>query len=448
MRKNRFYKITGSCLSLLTAAVMMSSVPASAAADEQTYISSIAASTGENGESDLLGKGYTAFHPMLSGKNGEGLWLGYQTSSDASSAITELQAAADGSITWKTGGGKAPVLSMYFMSASLNGESDFNNLMPIPNNGAVVMPGPDGEPSVFQTDSGQGYLAVIRSDVWKNYVANVVTVTADTKKNAITQLYQNGCEYYIDKNLSGSDSSAAYIGYTKTDDVSKAITDIIAIQGEAAVPEGYEAAGALDGKSYYVTRNAKVGNPIVGLEPLESEGEVELSAKEVSVMTAAGGDDHVTKPYILANAAYQALAKGEGSFIMSDVRLQDGKATGVSFISAKGGLAEKTGEKNRLLGIKTANADSDSLTKLGSTEETAAQEEETTVVTDKNENEEAAEDETVGDGAGTAYSDAGSELPPWQTVVIPLIILIAIPVATIIIRKRILTKRGGSSEKE
>ena len=448
MRKNHFYKISALCVSLLTAAALIAAVPVSAGAAEQKYISSIGTSTGENGESDLLGKGFNVFHPMLSGKNGEGLWIGYQTTSDSASAITQLQAEADGSFTWKTGGDKAPVLSIYFMSSTMNGEPDFNNVMPIPNNGAVVMPDSNGEPAVFNTENGQGYLAVIHNDVWKNYISNVVSVAADTKKNAITQLYKNGCEYYIDKNLSGSDSSAAYIGYTKTNDASKAVTDIIAVQSDGNVPEGYEAIGSdsLAGKTYYITRNAKVGNPIVDIEPLESENEVELSAKNVSMMIAANGDDHVTKPYILENAEYQKLAQSSGSFIMSDIKFIDGSVTGLSYVSSKDGLAEKKSEKNRLLGIKTAEENTP--TETVDIEETTAQEE-TTVVTDKNEDEtDEAEAETVGEGAGTSYSDPGSDLPPWPAIVIPLIIVIAIPVATIIIRKRILTSKGGSNEKE
>ena len=455
MRKKHLNKLSGLCVSLLTAAALIASVPVSAAAADQKYISSIGTATGENGESDLLGRGFTVFHPMLSGKNGEGLWLGYQTTADSSSAITELQAEADGSFTWKTGGDKAPVLSVYFISANLSGEQDFNKVMPIANNGASAMRGTDGEPAVFNTDSGKGYLAVVHKDVWKNYIANVVSVTSDTKKDAITQLYKNGCEYYIDKNLSGSDSSAAYIGYSKTNDASKAVTDIIAFQGESDVPEGYEAAGreAIGGKTYYFTRNAKLGNPIVDLEPLESENETELGAKEISVMTSAGGDDHVTKPYILENAEYQKFAQSKDRFIMSDIKVNDGSATGLSAVSAKDGLTEKKKERNRLLDLKTidgANENSDSLTKLGSAAETAAAEEETTVVTDKNEDEDEqkAENETVGSGTGTSYSDPGNSLPPWPAVVIPLIIVIAIPIATIIIRKRILTTRGGSNDKK
>lgn len=448
MRKNRFRKISALCAGLLTAAVI-ASVPFSAGAAEQKYISSLMTSTGENGEGELLGKGFKAFHPMLSGKNGEGLWIGYQTTPDAASAITELQAEADGSFTWKKGGDKAPVLSMYFISSSLSGESDFKNVMPIPNNGATVMPGSDGGPAVFNTDSGQGYLAVIRSDVWKSYISNVVSVTADTKKNAVTQLYKKGCEFYIDKNLSGSDSSAAYIGYTKTDDASRAVTDIIALQGGEA-PEGYEATGsdALAGKTYYITRNAKVGNPIVDLEPLESENESELTAKEVSAMIAANGDDHVTKPYILENAQYQKLAQSKDKFIMSDIKLGDGPATGLSYVSAKDGLADKKKEKSRLTGSKADTEGTEPVATTAAVEEATAQEE-TAAVPEKNEDEEVetAESETVGEGAGTSYSDPGSELPPWPAVVIPLIIAVAIPVATVIIRKRMLT-RGGSNEKE
>ena len=202
MGKNHFNKLSALCVSLLTAAALLAAFPVSAGAAEQKYISSIGTSTGENGETDLLGRGFNVFHPMFSGKNGEGLWIGYQTTSDTASAITQLQAETDGSFTWKTGGDKAPVLSLYFMSSTLNGESDFNNVMPIPNNGAVVMPGSDGNPAMFNTDSGQGYLAVIHKDVWKNYIADVASATADTKKNAVTQLYKNGCEYYYDKDRS------------------------------------------------------------------------------------------------------------------------------------------------------------------------------------------------------------------------------------------------------
>ena len=443
------------CLIAALAFVIMcfSGIPLTASAAENRYYSEISIAAGEEGEQTLLDKSYSVFHPMLQNASGESFWIGYKTTSDKNAAISALYSEANGSLSW-TKDSKAPaVLSMYFMSAEQSEDSGFENVMPIPNNGAVVMPDANGDPAVFSTINGQGYLTLIKEDVWESYIGSVAVATADSKKDAVTQLYKNGCEYYIDQNYSRDSSKFTYLGYTRTNDAAQAITDMIALSG--TVPEGYEkvASAVIPNRDLYITRSAKYGNPILDLEPFESGQGTELSASKLAMLITANGDSQMTKPYILQSDAYQSLTAEGGTFLMSDVIFEDGTASGLSFASSKENLSDKQSERYTQLSLAEPG-DNGSLTVQGAVEKTEDSEaEDETIETDGSDEDatdpaEEAEQPTYDDSAaGTAYSDPGDDLPPLAAIIIPAVIAILIPIVTLILRKRILKGKGDKDEK-
>lgn len=431
----------------------LAGVPLNASAADNRYYSEMTIVAGDAGEQTLLDKSYSVFHPMLQNTSGDPYWIGYKTTSDKSAAISSLHSEANGSLSWNKNSKEPAVLSMYFMSAEQNDNSGFESVMPIPNNGAVVMPDANGNPAVLYTANGQGYLTLIKEDVWKNYIGSIAAATADSKKGAVTQLYKSGCEYYIDHNYSQDASKFTYLGYTRTSDVSQAIKDITALSG--AAPEGYEKAASaiIPNRDLYITRNEKYGNPILDLEPFESGQGTELSASKLAMMIAANGDGQMTKPYILQSDAYQRLMAEGGTYLMSDVICEDGTASGLSFVSSKENLSDKQRERYAQLSLAEPG-DNGSLTVQGTVEETTDSDADSdTIESDNGEAVTAApteaEEQTTYDNsaAGTAYADPGDAFPPLPAIIIPSVIAVLIPVVTLILRKRILKGKGDKDEK-
>lgn len=332
------------------------------------------------------------------------------------------------------------------------GEDGFDKLMPIPNNGAVAMPDASGNPAVFLTENGQGYLAVVYDDVWKSYIGSLSSATASSKKEAVTQLYKSGCEYYIDQNYSQDNAKYTYLGYSRTSDPSKAITDIIA--SNSAAPAGYEKAcgDVVPGRELYVTRSEAYGNPIMDLEPFEGGQGTELSASKLAMMIASNGDNQLTKPYVLQSEAYQSLTTDSAAYLLSNIICEDGAVTGLSFASAKDKLTDKQKARYALLNLSEPG-NNGSLTVEGAVENTTDSEAEPEVIepdydVPKTTAPEAEEQTTYDNSAaGTAYADPGNYLPPLPAIIIPSVIAVLIPVITLILRKRILNAKEGKDEK-
>ena len=446
---SRLQKVLGMGAAVAFGITCLAVVPLNASAAENRYYSEITTAEGDAGEQTLLDKNYSVFHPMLQNAKGEPLWLGYQTTADRQAAVTSLRREANGGFTWNKDSAKPAVLSVYFMSA---GQDGFDQLMPIPNNGAVAMPDANGDPAVFQTANGQGYLAVVYDDVWKSYIGSLSSATASSKKEAVTQLYKSGCDYYIDQNFSQDTAKSTYLGYSRTSDPSKAITDIIASNG--AAPAGYEKAGGavVPGRELYVTRSEAYGNPILDLEPFEGGQGTELTASKLAMMIASNGDNRLTKPYVLQSEAYQKLNADNSAYLLSNIICEDGAVTGLSFASSGDKLADKQKARYALLGLGepgnngslTVDGDVQNTT-VGETEPDATEQDGEAPGTTAPE----AEEQTTYDNsaAGTAYADPGDALPPLPAIIIPSVIAVLIPVVTLILRKRILKGKGDKDEK-
>lgn len=453
MRHQPLHRLLCAGLALAFGAASFAGIPA-AAAEGAAYLSELTVVPGETGEKTLLDQGYSVFHPMLRRASGESFWIGYRTTADKAAAVRGLHTDAGGGFQWDTDSAAPAVTSLYFLSSETNGASGFDKVMPIPNNGAAVLPDATGAPAVFRTVNGQGYLALIREDVWKNYIGSIAAATASSQKDAVTQLYQKGCEFFLDHDFSDDASACTYVGYTRTNDASKAVTDIIL--SAQTPPGGYEKTGAaVQGRELYVTRDEQYGNPVMDLEPFESGTETALSAPQLAAMIAANGSDTVTKPYILQNSDYQKLTESGGTYQMSDVIREDGAAGGLSFASAKDKLLSKQRLRRRMMKLEDAGGDDGATGAPEATEETAdpkaAQELEgaaetaaTAAASGGEETASAGDKET----SATANTASGGSSFPWPAVILPLAAVVLIPVVTVLLRKRMLKTKGGDNEKQ
>ena len=347
---------------VFAAAALMVNFRYTAAAER--YISDVTVVKGEDGEDSLIDKGYSVIHPyFLDGEKNQA-WIGYKTTSTKTSAITDVSADGVSNIKGIKDGSKNPVMAIYYMSADVNDVSKFTEVMPLANNGAVPAKGSDGNIAVFETENGSGYICMIRTDVWESYIESVTFATGKTKKVAVKELCKKGCEYYIDANMSDGDTYTL-IGYTRTNDKSKAITDIIGLDSDKAAPEGYEkiAAGSSDlkvkKKTLYYTTDTKYGNPLVDIDFMEGFKKMELTGKQWTSLVIARGDNEITKPYILENAEYKAMAESEDAYLITKAMCNDDTDTGIIITCAKDGLKDKQKAKGALLSVEVKDDETD-----------------------------------------------------------------------------------------
>ena len=340
---------------VFAAAALMVNFRYTAAAER--YISDVTVVKGEDGEDSLIDRGYSVIHPyFLDGEKNQA-WIGYKTTPTGTSAITDISADGVSNIKGVKDGSKSPVMAIYYMSADVNDVSKFTEVMPLANNGAVPARGSDGNIAVFETENGSGYICMISTDVWESYIESVTYASGKTKKVAVKELCKKGCEYYIDANMSDGDTYTL-IGYTRTSDKSKAITDIIGLDPDKAAPEGYEkiAAGSSDlkvkKKALYFTTDTKYGNPLVDIDFMKSFKKMELTGKQWTSLVIARGDNEITKPYILENADYKAMAESEDAYMITRAMCDDDTDTGIILTCAKDGLKDKQKAKAKILSVE------------------------------------------------------------------------------------------------
>ena len=474
------------CMIMIAAAALMINFKNAYAAER--YISDVTVVKGEDGEESLIDKGYSVIHPyFLDGEKNQA-WIGYKTTPTGTSAITDISADGVSNIKGVKDGSKSPVMAIYYMSADVNDVSKFTEVMPLANNGAVPARGSDGNIAVFETENGSGYICMIRTDVWESYIESVTYASGKTKKVAVKELCKKGCEYYIDANMSDGDTYTL-IGYTRTSDKSKAITDIVGLDPDKAAPEGYEkiAAGSSDlkvkKKALYFTTDAKYGNPLVDIDFMEGFKKMELTGKQWSSLVIARGDNEITKPYILENAEYKAMAESEDAYLITKAMCNDDTDTGIILTCAKDGLKDKQKAKAKLPSVEVkedededtpdatedmervqydnadeaaapADSDNGAVENGGDegTDENGNVEEGDTV--DDNNDDGAAVDEGQADdagitddseqadgedteGTGTVISAGSGRIPGMVEMIILIAVVILIPVVTIFIKRKI-----------
>lgn len=471
---NRHMVIIAAALCLLICMVSVLAVREAKAAER--YISDVTVVKGDDGENALIDRGYSVVHPyFLDGEKNKS-WVGYKTTSVESSAITDITADGVTNIKGKKDSGKDSIMAIYYMSADVNDVSKFTEVIPLANNGATPVLGSDGNIAVFETENGSGYICMIRNNVWENYIESITCATGKTKKVAVKELCKMGCEYYVDANMS-ADGTFTVIGYTRTNDKSKAITDIIGIDKDKEAPKGYEKIANGSAKALYYTKDTAYGNPLVDIDYMEGFKKMEVSGKQWTSLVITRGDNEITKPYILENDDYKTMAESTDEYMITRVICDDDTDTGIIITCAKDGLKEKQKAKGKLLNVEVKEeedeAASDEPEAAEGTEpvqydnaEEAADDENEDVQTDENgevvstseqsvdENDETTEDDTDAstpedteneaeqtddvnaDEAGTVLV-AGGRVPGMVEMIILIAAVILIPVATIFIKKKI-----------
>lgn len=214
-----------------------------------SYISDITIAVGAEGRSSLESSGYSVLFQGMNmvSDDDSAVFLGYKTGSDA---ITDIVVSTQqsnsitcngctyrlaSSISLNRGTGGTSLYLYYTKDSSAGGKitsldtvsgfSDTDEVVSLRNDGSAPVRMNDG--TLANLDKGvtnsEIYLLMYRSASVKQYISNVCLVTGSTKSAAINQAASQGCDYYLDKDIGGS-SSTAYIAYQRTSDKSKAIT--------------------------------------------------------------------------------------------------------------------------------------------------------------------------------------------------------------------------------
>ncbi len=117
------------------------------------------------------------------------------------------------------------------------------------------------------------YLKMYKGNIYRPYIDEVVAVKASSEEQAMEKIASYGCTYYLGYSIEG-DGADVYLGYTRTDDEEKALRALIGIPGkddeidfkdttyQKVTGDGNK---ALDGYSFYATKDETAGEPIMDL---------------------------------------------------------------------------------------------------------------------------------------------------------------------------------------
>ncbi len=442
-----------------------------AKAAEVNYVTDFVIKIGDSGEDDLIDENFNVLHPNLVNDDGEKVWIGYKTSSDAKNVITDIKLdnKFDAKLVKEESGNG--IVAFYFLSADVNGISNFDKVMPITNDGSIVISDDSGEPVVFNSDNSKGYLCLIKEKMIRDYIGVVKVASGSSKKEAITKLFKKGCEFYVDKNFSHDSSGFVFLGYSRTNDVDKAIKDIIGIdEGTDIKLDGYEKIDdfSFKGKNFYTTTDEKYGNPFVYLEFLENDTDIDFTGEGIANLISAGSENRVGIPFMLNSEGYQKLEDSEEDYVITNVDCIDDTVTGIVYATQKEELDDKKSDKDELLQSlvkesKKDNKDNKDLINdivnsaengdIESSEDKKSEEvgddqnvdgatdenSDGSIDTPSSEGAVGKNDESITDvdgNVGTALNEKGSKLPSTTETIILIFIIILIPVVTIVIKKK------------
>ena len=310
---------------------------AAAQAAQNSYIRDVAMVSGSDDVSAITVDGYTSISPAIGEKN-----VVYRTSTAAGDAASEI--VYDGGRFLCRFGTNDPIVRLYFASAK--------DVFAIPNNGATPVKNSAGEPVKFSTNDGPAYLMQVRENIWKPYITDIRVVKAGSKSAAIEKLAGVGCEYFVDENYGEGSSENVFIGYSRTDSESEAITDLIGRKGGDESIPGYEPVSdqSVSGLFIYASHDKAMGNPIMGID-VDFGGEAfTISAKMLTETAISGGNATMTKQYLTGSEGYESFVSSEALFLVAPMDTDGKKEAGIALISAEEGLEEKRAEKLDALG--------------------------------------------------------------------------------------------------
>ena len=248
MKKKMLDSTLKTVCAVLSLLIVVGCLPVCAYA-KTSCISEITLAVGEDGRSNLEGRGYSVlFQGMnLVSEDGALVFLGYKHGSDGITNLIVSKKKSDSikyeGCTYKLVSGTSlnkgtdgTALYLYYtkdsaagsMITSLDTVSGFSNVddvISLRNDGSAPVRLNDG--TLANLDNGVGksaiYLLMYRSENIQRYISNVCIVTAASKAKAINQAASSGCDYYLDNNIGGS-GKVSYIAYQRTSDVSKAVS--------------------------------------------------------------------------------------------------------------------------------------------------------------------------------------------------------------------------------
>ena len=416
-------------------------IPENSYADEKMFISDITIENGTNGDDSLIKNGYSVIYPAFKDDKDKDFWIGFKKTSDRNEALTDIQVNSETSLEGIKNTGKSPIISLYFNSSNVEDSKKFEDVMPIPNNGSFPISSQNGIPTIYNTVNGKGYLCLIREEVWKNYISEIIVIKEKNKKEAINRLCQRGCEYYIDNDFSNDNSSSIIIGYSKTNDEKEAIKDIIGLSNTISIPSGYnevaEDSNTISGKKLLVTKDDKYGNPITDIDYIKNFSETKISSKQLTELVSNKGNNRITIPFILNNQNYSQMIQKKESFIISSIICDDDTDTGICLTTQEKGIKEKQKIKKEI--IKESIKKPVEATK---NENTGSEKDEKIISGERAESEsvstEGVSTEGVStEGVGTVITQNPFEFAKETSIVIPFVIAIIIPIITIIIKKKL-----------
>ncbi len=423
------------------------------AAQSSSYISDVRIVSESDDVSALVVGGLTPLSPSIGGKN-----VVYGTTSSAGSAATEI-VYDNGSFRCKSGEGD-PVVRLYFATDK--------DVFAIPNNGAVPVKNGEGEPATFSTSDGTAYLMQVKENIWKPYITNLQVVKAGSKSGAIEKLAGLGCEYYVDEDY--GDDSPVFIGYSRTNFESEAITDVIGLKSGDGTITGYNKVSdhKVSDLFLYVSNDDAMGNPIVGIDIGFGDEAFTISSKMLTEIAISNGNATMTKQYLTGSPGYDSFVNSDALYLVAPIDTDEKKDAKIALISAEEGLEAKRAAKLENLGNMTDGseetaekdngdaADGDTVDQgegLSDSDEEQAQ--------DKSEVDELSEAQQDIDGDDTQDSgtdnDAGEEGDGLQGTVLSafgevgagiffvgmIVIAIIVPIIFILIRRRVAKKLLG-----
>jgi len=132
-------------------------------------------------------------------------------------------------------------------------------LYPITNDGAEIVRTPKGVPADLEAASETDvvYLAQIRDGIVRPYISEIGVVTDTDKWNAVYTACERGYNYYIEGDIDSSSDTYTIIGYERTADPAKAITNLTAVTSKTV--QSLEEAQTIDnrtGQARHVTAAA------------------------------------------------------------------------------------------------------------------------------------------------------------------------------------------------
>ncbi len=223
-----------------------------------SYISEVALASGSGATEKLENSGYTVLFQgmnLMTGDDDSMVYLGYKK---GSSAITNfiVSSKAESSITYQgctynavsdinlNNGTNGTALYLYSTKDStagngitkldtVSGFSDKDKVLSLKNDGSSPVRTDDDKLANFDDgiENSELYLLMYRDSSIRQYISNACIVTADSKANAVNEAASNGCDYYVDADLSDDNDKVVYIAYQRTADKSQAI-NAVSISGE------------------------------------------------------------------------------------------------------------------------------------------------------------------------------------------------------------------------